>query len=47
MPQPQVLVMHAKERFDDDLNVKDDTTKKVIGGFLDAFTTFMRQVGRA
>jgi chromate reductase len=47
MPQPQVLVMNAKERFDDDLNVKDDTTKKVIGGFLDAFTTFMRQVGRA
>lgn len=47
MPQPQVLVMHAKARFDEDLNVKDDTTKKVIAEFLDAFEAFVRRVGRA
>lgn len=44
MPQPQVLVMHAKDRFNEALELTDERTVDVVDRYLDAFGTFINRV---
>lgn len=36
MPQPEILVYRAHEKFDDDGNLTDEATRKFLGKYLDA-----------
>lgn len=37
MPQPEILVYRAHEKFDDEGNLTDESTRKYLGQYLDAF----------
>lgn len=44
MPQPQMLVARAHEKFDDTGHLTDDDTRNYLDRFLRAFATWMRRV---
>lgn len=41
MPQPEILVYRAHEKFDDDGNLTDDSTRKYLGKYLEALYTWV------
>lgn len=43
MPQPQMLVLGARELFDDDLQLTDQGTRERLGSFLGAFAAWVRR----
>lgn len=45
MPQPEMLVARAHEKFDADGRLTDETTRKYLGRYLDAFAAWTVRVG--
>jgi len=43
LPQPQVLVGNAQDRFDDSLTLVDAATRKFIAGWAEAVVTWMER----
>ena len=43
MPQPELLVFKAHEKFDDDGRLTDEATRKLLQGFLSAFAAWIRR----
>jgi chromate reductase len=43
MPQPEILVYRAHEKFDDDGNLTDDATRKYLGKYLEALYDWVHQ----
>ena len=44
MPQPEVLVFRAHEKFDDEGRLIDETTAKYVGAYLEAFAAWIERV---
>lgn len=47
MLQPEVLVARAHEKFDDEGRLTDESTRRHLRGFLEAFVAWMERVGGA
>ena len=45
MQQPEILVARAREKFDDEGRLVDDTTREYLGKFLAAFADWIARVG--
>jgi chromate reductase len=45
MPQPEILVARAGEKFDEDGRLVDDTTREFLAKFLVAFAAWIERVG--
>lgn len=43
MPQPEILVYRAHEKFDDDGNLTDEATRKYLGKYLEALYDWVNQ----
>ena len=43
MPQPELLVFHAHEKFDAEGRLTDETTRHFLGAFLTAFEAWVRR----
>jgi len=43
MPQPEILVYRAHQKFDDDGNLTDEATQKYLGKYLEAFYTWVNK----
>lgn len=46
MPQPQVLLMGAKDRFDADLRLTDEDARRRVERLLTAFAAWIRRLGK-
>jgi chromate reductase len=44
MPQPEILVARAHEKFDDDGRLTDEKTRSFLGKYLAAFETWTARV---
>jgi chromate reductase, NAD(P)H dehydrogenase (quinone) len=44
MPQPEILVYRAHEKFDDEGRLTDEKTREYLGKFLEAFGQWIRRV---
>lgn len=47
LPQPEVLVFRAHEKFDADGRLTDEGTAKVLRRYLEAFSAWTRRLGKA
>ena len=47
MPQPEILVFKAHEKFDADGRLTDEATAKFLGLYLEAFAGWVRRLGGA
>jgi len=43
MPQPEILVYRAHEKFDNDGNLTDETTRKYLGKYLEALYNWVKK----
>ena len=46
LPQPEILVYRAHEKFDEQGRLTDETTRRYLGQFLTAFATWIRRVAQ-